>query len=504
LHKLQLLDRASRFLYLLFHRPHFPKNKMPDLKGFMDTGSSMGAIIAAITLPNEYPPVRIRDAYSSVPVAVAKATEDVKISWASAIADTLIPATDMVIFLFRNALRNRIQYNHNPTGTGYNYQWRYDGSSATPGLFPVLGPLGVFELEPSYADASTPFAPHGPRLPSGVDKGHQYIWIDAIATAGAIAQVVLGVIPVGGDLGNVQLMRWNDGKRSVAQTTPLIVNTTYNFTITQSGYYSITINHVAGPTNFTSAAVQVGMSAPCWEHHMLTGYNLNLAKVQSYAITAGALLWRNTASFENAQGDMGCVQVGNGVGWETVAAAGSYSGIASQYPQNWNSRFFAKGEYAYLKPEDAEDLQMVSDVDLSPGGFATMSFPLDERAPFLVFAASCSVTAGRETSLRSAVHIQYQTNDTWADVRQSDNTRKDWEDAFTTVSSMEQIYDNPTHIGEILATIGRYGAIAADLGSKVLSIFGYEKAANISKQLSPVLEGMERFGGSAKRGKYGV
>jgi hypothetical protein len=49
------------------------------------------------------------------------------------------------------------------------------------------------------------------------------------------------------------------------------------------------------------------------------------------------------------------------------------------------------------------------------------------------------------------VHIQYQTNDTWADVRQSDNTRKDWEDAFTAVTYMEQIYDDPTQILDQIA-----------------------------------------------------
>lgn len=491
---------------------------MPDLKALMDTGSTMGAIIAAIALPNEYDPVRIRDAYSSVPVAVAKATEDAKLSWATATVDTFIPASDMVIFFFRNALRNRIQYNHNPTGAIYAYDWRYDGSSATPGLFPILGPLGVFELEPSYADQRASlgsFAPHGPRLPSGIDKGHQYIWVDGSVAAPTIMAVTLGAAPGVGDVGNIQVVRWSDGKRQVVFTVPLAsavaiypVGNPLAAGNTIPGYYSIVINHTAGTTNFLSATVVSDAQCPAWEHHMLTGYNINIAKVQSYAITAGGLLWRNTASFENAQGDIGAVQVGNGVGWETVAAAGGYSGIASQFPKNWSSRFFAKGTYAYLKPEDAEDLAMVSDVDLAPGGFATMSFPLDERAPFLCFAASCATAAGRETSIRSAVHIQYQTNDTWADVRQSDNTRKDWEDAFTAVSTMEQIYDNSVHIGMILATIGQYGSIALDLGSKVLSLFGYDKASGIAKGLSPIVQELDRFNkfpnGNGKRTKYMV
>jgi hypothetical protein len=273
----------------------------------------------------------------------------------------------------------------------------------------------------------------------------------------------------------------------------------YSFVVPTAGYYSISINQMAGTTNFANCTVVAACQGPCWEHHMLTGYNINIAKVQSYAIMASSALWRNTASFENAQGDIGAVQVGNGVGWETVASAGGYSGIAQSYPNNWKSRFGPKGQYVFLKPEDQEDMAMNSDVDLAPGGFSTMAFPLDDRAPFVVMAASIANTAGRETSLKFATHIQYQTNDTWSDVRQPTASRKDWEDALTAVASVEQFHDNPVHIAEILATIGRYGAVAADIGSQLLSLFGYKEAAGYAKGVAPILKNFEQFEQIGKR-----
>ncbi len=465
-----------------------------DLRARMDTGSAMGAIVAAMCLPDEYSPVRIRDAYSTTPTAVAKATEDFKLSWSTAVADTLLPQTDMVIFQFRNALRHTVRFNHNPSALVFAYAWRFDGSAGAPANFPTLGPLGVFELEPSFADSTGAYAPHGTRLPAGIDKGHKYLWVDATAAAATTLTVTLAVAP-GADTGNVQLVRWVDGRRVVVQTTPFVgAQAAYPFTITQNGYYSIVINQLSGATNFTNTTVAHTGTSPCWEHRMLTGYNLNIAKVQSYAIIAGSVLWRNTASFENAQGDAGSVQVGNGVGWESVASAGSYSGIASTFPNNWKSRYGPKGIYGFLKPEDAEDLAMYSDVDLTSTGFSSMAFPLDDRAPFIVYAMSSTVAAGRETSVRLATHIQYQTNDTWADVRQPSVSKRDWEDALTAVTSVEQFHDNPVHIAEILATIGRYGAVAADIGAKLLDIFGYKEAAGITKQVAPVLNEFQRFG----------
>jgi len=475
---------------------------MPDLRAQMDTGSPMGAIVASICLPDEYAPVRIRDAYSAVPTAVAKATEESKASWSTATVDTLLPATDMVIFYFRNSLRHWIKFNHNPGALVQAYSWKFDASAANPSLFPLVGPLGVYELEPSYADGAVGFQPHGARLPAGIDKGHKYIWVDATAASNATINIVLTNAPAA-DTGNLQVVRWIDGRRVVTQTTPFVpAQAAYSFNIPANGYYSIVINQLSGAVNFASCTVGMSSGAPCWEHHMLTGYNINIAKVQSYAITAGCVLWRNTASFENAQGDMGSVQIGNGVGWETVAGSGSYSGIASAFPNNWKSRFCPKGMYGFLKPEDAEDLAMVSDVDLSPGGFSSMAFPLDDRAPFLCFAASVVPTAGRETTLRFATHIQYQTNDTWADVRQPDSTRQDWENALTVVTSVEQFHDNPVHITDILASIGRYGPIAANIASQLLGIFGFGQASDVTKKIGGVLPEFEKFGSSGKRMKY--
>jgi len=472
---------------------------MEALQASLDTGSEMGGIVAATCLPDKYPPVRVRDSYSTKPVAVAKPVQEVKINWANASAGD-IPTTDMVLFLFRNAARHFIFYDSNPANSTATYNWICANDDTNPTRFVTAGgagpsSLGVHDIDPSHATAATPYAPHGPVLFSGEADGHHYIWVDE---QGGIA-VTLNVS--GAALDNTiafEVFQYVDGRRKLAyasSATGVVLPTALSTGNTLSkGYYNIAITHTAGTgvINYVTVASSNGPGpAGVWCHRPMNGFITNLGKVQSYAVTAASLLWRNTASYNNAQGSFGATQCGKGVGWESVAAQGGYTGIATTYANQWNSRFAAKGEYAFLKPEDAEDFQMVQDVEQGTTTWSTCSFPLEERSGFLVFAASVSDTTGCDTTVRLAAHIQYETNDTWSDIRPPTSIRQDWENAMSALCSMEQFYENPTHIKEILASIGKYGRVAVDVVSYLLSTFGGEKYAQYGdqvKRLQPALD----------------
>lgn len=472
---------------------------MEALQASIDTGSEMGGIVAATCLPDKYPPVRVRDSYSTKPVAVAKPVQEVKINWANASTGD-IPTTDMVLFLFRNAARHFIFYDSNPANSTATYNWIAANDATNPTRFITAGgagpsSLGVHDIDPSHATAATPYAPHGPVLFSGEADGHHYIWVDE---QGGIA-VTLNVS--GAALDNTiafEVFQYVDGRRKLAyasSATGVVLPTALSTGNTLSkGYYNITITHTAGTgvINYVTVASSNGPGpAGVWCHRPMNGFITNLGKVQSYAVTAASLLWRNTASYNNAQGSFGATQCGKGVGWESVAAQGGYTGIAAAYANQWNSRFAAKGEYAFLKPEDAEDFQMVQDVEQGTTTWSTCSFPLEERSGFLVFAASVTDTTGCDTTVRLAAHIQYETNDTWSDIRPPTSIRQDWENAMSALCSMEQFYENPTHIKEILASIGKYGRVAVDIASYLLTTFGGEKYSQYGdqvKRLAPALE----------------
>lgn len=497
--------------YFVVHPQLFPlaTSAMESLQGKMDTGSEMGGIVAATCLPDKYPPVRVRDSYSTKPVAVAKPIQEVKINWANAVAGD-IPTTDMVLFLFRNTARHFIFYDSNPTNATNTQAWRSSNDSANPTRFiTAAGPgpssLGIHEIEPTASTPLTPYQPHGPILFAGEAEGHKYMWVDQ---GGGIAVTNNITGAVGNNDLTFEVFQYVDGRRQLAYSSSVnaaaIPATFSTGTTLSKGYYNILITHTAGSDTLNYVTVissNGGGPAGCWCHRPISGFTSNIQKIQACAITAASLLWRNTASYQNAQGDFGATQVGKGVGWETVAGQGGYSGIAAAYANQWVSRFAAKGEYAFMKPEDAEDFAMNSDVEQGSTTWSTCTFPLEERSAFLVFAASVSDAAGRDTTVRLAAHVQFETNDTWSDIRPPTSIRADWENAMAALCSMEQFYENPTHIREILASIGKYGRVAVDIASYLLSTFGSEKLSPYGEQVKRLGPVMETLAGLKKKKK---
>ncbi len=447
-------------------------------KAVIDTGSLAGAIAASIALPDEYEPVRISANFRNAPVALAKPFEELKYTWSQAQPNGLLPATDSIIFLFRNAAKHWIRY-VGSSPNSFGYFWRF-AKPTNPQLFPLAGPIGNYELEPQYADANPtdPYHPHGMVLASGIDQGHHYMWVDGCVALPTTVRVFLTNAPVAGppaDVGNLKLIRWANGLRQIWAILPFVAaQNGYDFAVTASGYYSVEIIHTAGNTNLASCTVSVSTIAACpvFEHHMMAGFLENAARVQRYAVIASCLLWRNTSSFENAQGDMGGVQIGSGVSWEDVAiraTTAGYSGVAGAFPNGFVSRFGAKGQYAYILPEDIEDIAFMTSSDSQNDDWANIYFPLVEDRPFLVFVASVAPTAGRETSLRICSHVQFETNDSWADVRPSDNLVDTWAEASKILNGMQQFYDNPAHIVNLLTRIGQAGKAGLNFADKALN-----------------------------------
>jgi hypothetical protein len=140
--------------------------------------------------------------------------------------------------------------------------------------------------------------------------------------------------------------------------------------------------------------------------------------------------------------------------------------MGAAFPNGWVTRFGANGQYGYLKPEDEEDLQFVSSADVNGDDWTTIYFPLIETCPFIVFVASVAVAAGRETSVRICSHVEYQTNDSWADVQPSSNLVDSWIDATKILNNVEQFWDNPSHVENLLTRIGVMGQKGLDVAAK--------------------------------------
>jgi len=448
---------------------------MSEVKALIDTGTEAGALAASICLPDEYEPVRVSSNFRNTPVALSKPFQELKYTWSQAQTEGWLPASEACVILFRNAALHFIRY-HGSAPSAFTYHWCFDKLGGTPTTFIILGSAGNWWLEPQYAtaDAANTYAAHGPVLPSGTHEGHHYIWMDAgINLAVSTVTVTLAVAPVLGDVGYIELMHWHNGVVTQSTQTPMGVGfTIYTLIPAQTGYFSVRVVKSAGPTDLLSCTISHTTDAGCpvAEHHPLAGYVENAARVGKYAITTTSVLWRNTSSFENASGDYATVQIPGGQSWTDVVSplSAGYNALAAAHPNGWESRFAAKGTYTYLKPEDEDDIDFMSSTLNSPTDWMTMNFPLISPTAFMILVASVAVAAARESSLRIVAHVEYQTTDSWADVRPSENLVDTWVEAAKILNYLPQSSENPSHFTNLLTRIGQAGKTAMSIVDKGL------------------------------------
>ncbi len=125
------------------------------------------------------------------------------------------------------------------------------------------------------------------------------------------------------------------------------------------------------------------------------------------------------------------------------------------------SRVLAKGLYTFLKPAQERDFAMQTPFVLGPVSMNEASFDLRNSAGFLVMAASCVLPAGCDTLVHLSTFVEYRTRNLWTPIEKTPFTTDDWIAALEIFKSLEQFYDNPVHIREIIATIGRYARVGA-------------------------------------------
>lgn len=407
------------------------------------------AICASIALPDELPPVRVSDSYSTDPTATAKVNIDLKLNWSGASTGS-VPEDDTLVFMFRDPLRWLVVYDPNTSGQTYRYNWQQ-----FPGFGSFQGPGGTeWPLNVSVAtlDPTSQWAPHGQTQFAGDANGYGYLYVDQ--------DVDIVVTDVGTvEAGTLYIWEYSQGVRNYYDSQPFTGNSTITYTPTSGGYFGLSVLFPGGAhaiTVYTGDAV----GQPVFRQIATPDVENNLHRVQSMCMSASSLLWRNTASYDNAQGDVGSVTIGPSIEWWTLVTnnSASYNGLAGLFPNGWKSFFAAKGLYTFLRPCDEEDIEFKSDVKAYPAGqYSFARFNLRSTTSFAACAMSVSNDAGRDTLLRCAAHIQYQTNDCWAETRAPDSNVDDWLAAVKMLANVPNITENPVHVKDILNGIGKVG-----------------------------------------------
>lgn len=408
------------------------------------------AITASLSLPDELPPVRVSDSYSCTPTAITKVTLENKINWAGASAGEC-PASDEVVFMFRDILRWLVVYDHNVNGNLSKYNWiAYPGQTGflvgvTPSTIPVTA---------ATVDPTSGWAPHGPIIFAGEADGDGFMFLNEgnqiDITDGGAADPML-----------VSIYYWNHGRKNLVLSANMVGGATTTFTMNRTGYYCVELSCTI-PGHIVNIDTTDVTGIYCWKHICVPDVVNNLNRITSFSMVASSLLWRNTASYDNAQGDVGAVVIGPSYDWWQAAYdSNGYTTLSENFTNGWKSFFAAKGLYTFMKPADEEDLQFRVQTRTSiPGDIPTWTyarFPLRLSTAYHALAMSVSLDAGRDTTLRAACHVQYESNDDWADVREPEANVDDWLAAAKQLSRVPNITENPVHVKDILNSIGKVG-----------------------------------------------
>lgn len=443
-------------------------------------GSSAAArICARLALPEEGDPIRYADQYTAEKTAIANPYREDKINWSTVSANAQIPSTDMILFLFRDALRHSIRYDPNAAVASASYTWKF----ATNNVIANTSQLGFvnrrYPLQPVWAEATTTYRPHGTYLYTGRDEECDqsemgFIWIDSTAAAQATMSFVFAADP--GTLNNgIEIWRWENGEATMVQSLNLVAATLSYLLVALpavSGYYGIAIT-----TALASSLTTVGhtTSSSQWCHLPVKNIDLNQNDITGMRVLGAGMRWTNEAAPLNKQGNIVACASGPGESWQTFATNG-YNFIAA-YP-DMKSRLLANGMYTFLKPQQEADFAMQQPFILGTSGVVESSYKLRQTSGFVVAAASCVLPAGCDTILHISSFVEYRTRNLWTPIEKTPFTTEDWIAALELFKSLEQFYDNPVHIRDILGTIGRY----ARVGSKYLAMIPhpYAKAASMA------------------------
>lgn len=416
------------------------------------------AICASLALPDELPPVRVSDTYTCNPTALAKVNSDIKINWTGA-STGVVPEDDILAFMFRDPLRWLVIYDPNISGQTYRYNWvQFPGFGTFSGGSDSEWPINVSAAIP---DITSQWQPHGNIQFAGDADGYGYIWVDK--------DVDIVVTDVGTvENGTLYIWEYSQGVRNYYDEQVFAGNTTITYTPTTSGYFGLSVKF---PGAAHSVTVYHGdaVGQPVFRQLAVPDIENNLHRVQSMCMSASSLLWRNTASYDNAQGDVGSVTIGPSFEWWTLLPGNaSYNGLASLFPNGWKSFFAAKGLYTWLKPSDEEDIEFKAEVKSFPAGqWSFARFNLRSKANYAACAMSVSNDAGRDTLIRVAAHIQYESNDCWADTRVPEANVDDWLAAVKMLANVPNITENPLHIKDVLNAIGKVGLFVNNVQTRL-------------------------------------
>jgi hypothetical protein len=457
---------------------------MKRLKTEMAAATALKSMASNVTaswaLPSDFSPFRMRNEYSTEETALFKVNEEHAAVVGQSSTGQQLRADTHMEFIFQDALRNRISYQRNATGSSWVYQWCFSRNTSgvdQTGFTVRVG--GTETVRVSHATAGSTFKPHGDTLFGLEDNGMQGVWIDALATLPSLLSVFLGTLPTTTQ-GSIVLWAWNNGiwkeQQRLAITNPTVL---YNFTISVSSYYTI---QVINPSNDQVVGATAQGTCDCWGHFPSPYLLSNANSVESIRMLGHSILVKNVTAVQQKQGAIVACQPGKSRSWTSFASFDGTSdtfSVVRDYAGAANTRLLETGLYGFIKPTDEEDVKLKEPFTIcnvnGVSGSTVWTFAGSQilNTPYVVVAAQCNTLTPQQVLIRTDQNGEYETGNQWFNVDKPRAEPQEWRDGMEALASMQQFYENPTHWKRILSTIGS----VASVGGRILSLFGPKGAA---------------------------
>lgn len=446
---------------------------MEELRNRLEVDTSdVGKILRALFLPKIYgDEFRLASEGAGMKSAAANMSVNYNSpSWDAATIDTAIPAEDLVAFLFGNALRAFILFEHNPTGANFQYALQNLLGTGTAFTLPLFNDT---QIVPRNALATTAYRPHGDILFPGYDEaGNYYVWVDNGTALGANSlDVTLNVGPAG-TAGMVTWWRW-DGKHAVLHDSTQFAGAQQVYTSRPpvgGAYMFVKVSNA--DATVTSCSVTINCNQGSWGHHPVSDINTLMTNAFGIRVNSASVKVQNNASFNNKNGDFTTVTVSKSLPWCQIASGAQNLSLL----QNYRDRPADKGYFGVILPDSDEDIsEFYDDIAAASGRGSAINqfaFPLSERRPYKAIGLTVPIAAGRSFTFDVTHTIEYITNNKLVGQGVSTFSEDSVKAAIVVASTMETDYENPSHWKEIVATIGKYLPLGAQTAAAIARVFG--------------------------------
>jgi hypothetical protein len=371
-----------------------------------------------------------------------------------------VPSGSYTTYLFRDILRNQIQFVAYP-GTvsvpatySYTAQFVANGTTLTPAF---TYPADSYEevaidfqslLDTNAGSTSASFYhPHGPALYPGLALGLKCIYMDIGATMTFTQTTTYNSM-------HLHVKKWDgDSFNNVATTTFTFLSSIAAFTPTSQGYYAFSLTDTT-PESDTVSAVLSG-NGDVFGHLTIPQVEGQLVNLTQARVLANSVLLSNTASALNVEGSIWAAQFPGSDMWYDRQTSAQI-GIAREM---YDGRA-AKGCYGWLKPYKTSDFDYRPVITHYNGVVTNCSFPLENSSPFVVMVVNTVSTGltypGLDLLQTNAVAIEFVTQSQWYESELPYLSTLQRIQAVDALERIPQFHENPTHL-EMIYRMAKHG-----------------------------------------------